>query len=267
MRVAWMMAVLAVLSGMAWLWYLGAPLAMIAINGVALVVGLLIGRAFARVLRAGASPTVPVALAGFAIVATAIWGLRIDGVARWVAVGPLTLQPAMILLPPALIVHAHAPARWTAAGVVLAAVGIAIQPDRSMALALVISLAAIGSARRNPIGWTTLAAALVALAITLCRGDHLAPVDFVEGVLRPTTTALAWLIVPISCLPLIAPGLVAGKAAGRAFAACWSSLFVAALVANYPTPLFGSSASAVFGYLLSVAALAHSRASVSRFNS
>ena len=56
-----------------------------------------------------------------ALLATALFGATAEGATRWVAVGGLSLQPSLILLPPLLLAHVARPDRWTSTAVAIAA--------------------------------------------------------------------------------------------------------------------------------------------------
>lgn len=198
-----------------------------------------------------------IAACGAAILATAVWGAELHGVRRWLQVGSLRIQPGLVLTP-AMIVLAGVPLRRIAAlGLVLAALGFALQPDRAMAAALAAGVA--GTAARRNFDRThiaVLAAALAGLSVALVRADPLPGVEHVEGVLRrglQDGPAVALLLL-VSLGVSLAPALWSAGA-GAGFAGAWIAVILASGLGNYPTPLIGYGPSSIVGYLLSVWAL------------
>jgi hypothetical protein len=244
--------VAATLAGLVYLATTGAPATMLAANAGALLLGLLvvaIGRSFV-------APASLVVVAGGAMFATALLGVAPEGAARWVRIAGLSLQPSLILLPAAIVLHLLRRDAATSAGIVAIAAGLALQPDRAMAAVLLAALLAGG--RRS--GAVPTVAAALAFAVTLLRPDTLPAVPWVDGVLAsavaagfvPGTAAILGTLVLL--LPALA-GLRDGRPAPRAFGACWIAIVAAAALGNYPMPLVGFGGSAILGYLLAAGTL------------
>jgi len=243
----------------------GAPRLYILSNAAALAVGVVAASLIRRVplrnqMLAGALTVV----IGLLLLATAAFGIRIDGASRWVRVAGISLQPSLILLPPAIAHFARNRGWLSSIGLVIAGVGLAMQPDRAMAGTLAAGLAAIWLHRREPPVTVALAAAIGALAATMLSPDSVAPVWFVEQVVRSafafhvltglaTVAGLATMLMPATA------GLSAGtkeREVFAAFGAIWLAVITFAIVGNYPTPLVGYGSSAILGYCLSASALA-----------
>lgn len=207
----------------------------------------------------------PALLAAAALLATSVFGIEQEGIRRWASVaGSPSLQPAFLLLPLLAVSYARAPDdRWHLAAMLVAALAVALQPDRSMAAALVIVAALIAALRPKREAFVVLAITVVALAITLWRQDPLGAVPFVEGVIVMAWQSGWWarsLMVFVAIL-LLSPIAdyrkvsVDDRRAIIAFILCWATLFIASIIAPYPTPLLGYGPSAIIGYFLSIVAL------------
>jgi hypothetical protein len=141
----------AVLLGLVYMAAAGAPSAYLGTNVAALLIGILMiaildtvgaGRIWNTRYGPGA---LSMALA-VVLLATALFGLRVEGAARWVSLGGLSIQPSLILLPMMILAFARSRDRLSAVAIVIAAAALALQPDRAMAC----MLAAIVGVRHDP---------------------------------------------------------------------------------------------------------------------
>lgn len=250
---------LAVLVGLAGLRIGGAPLSYLIVNAAALALAL----AFAFALRRIPSRTlIRASLVACPVLALAalLIGPEVDGVHRWLPLGPLRLHAAMLAGPVfvAALQLEDSPLA-TAASVALAAV-IAFQPDFATALALTCAAALLLAARVSRGRIIALVAALASLGTTVMVGDQLQPVPFVEGVLQALFSqnsllgalAVAALIAAI-LLPALNPA--SRMQGGLALSGWFAGLTIASLVGNYPTPLIGYGAAPIIGYGLALALL------------
>lgn len=251
----------------------GAPNAALIVQAGASVIGALIavGLAFNpwRPGPKGAAALIGVALA--LLFATLGDG---DGVHRWIAVGPVVLQPAAVVLP--FVVWALAVARtnwWSGALTGAFALMLAIQPDAASATALLLALAGLAVVRGRAAA-PDVTALLMALAATVwawTRVDPLPAVAHVERVVpvafaaNPVVGIAAGLMLVLLPLPfwLRTAGLrraglrTAGEGAERRAIATgltglWIGLVVGNLFGNYPAPVVGYGASLVVGWLASL---------------
>lgn len=229
-------------------------------------VGALIALAVARVARLEGRMTGLVLLAWVLVIEAwvLVAGVSMEGVKRWVALGPVLLHPASLLVPLAAWSAAR---RLDAVAVAMLAailVVLAAQPDAAAVLALTLALGAVAvfdKARRGwAVGLTVVGAACAIWAFT--RVDPLPAVDHVERVIPNAFVAA----------PVI--GILAGMAMATlplamlwrrrtpetlALAAAWTGFVLANLVANYPAPVIGAGGSPVLGWLLSVGLATSSR--------
>lgn len=244
----------------------GAPTSYAIANAAAAGAGLLLAALLLRIPRRAEGPLA--LAAALALLATASWGTEIEGVRRWVALpGAIQVQPALMLLPLLLAMYARrAGDLWHAAAMLLAAVAIATQPDRSMAIAMALVAVAMWLTSRTRITLLVLGAAALSLVATWARPDPLAGVTFVEWVIADGWQAgpVRGAILSLGALAMIAPllALPAASAEQRraiiAFALCWGGLMLASLIGPYPTPLLGYGASGIIGYFVSLIALRQS---------
>ncbi len=250
--------------GIAYLAAAGAPGRYPATNAAALAIGL------AAFLLVGRVPWQPARLpglialaAGAALLATALFGVSVEGASRWVRLGALSVQPSMILLPVMLVLFARCRDGLAGIGIALAAAGLALQPDRAMAGVLLGGLAVVAMARPERQVLAVLGLAAAAFAVTLAWPDSLPAVPFVDRIFYSSFAVhpAAGLAVIGGALLLLVPAFVGGTANRDhllircVFGAAWLGIMIAAALGNYPTPLVGYGGSAIVGYLLSLAAL------------
>jgi hypothetical protein len=235
----------------------GAPESYLIINLAALVIGLAI---LALLQRTRPNPALAgwlVLTAAAGLVATALLGTTTDGVTRWVRIGVVSLQPSLLLLPLMVMTFARVRDAKKTIGMLVAAVALAIQPDRAMAGALVAGLAALAMTVRDRQVLLSLVAALCGFAVTLMRPNTLPPTPFVEQVYASAFafSALAGLALLAGSALMLLPMLALRRADATVFAAVWLAILAAAVIGNYPTPLLGYGGSGILGYLLCLGAL------------
>lgn len=251
----------AVMLGLAYMIIADAPPRYLAINAGALVVGLVILTLLGRIgtkgeLQSGATTLV------FALVllATALVGDRVDGAARWIDLGILFVQPSLILLPVMVVGFTHSRTPLPMAGMLIAALALAIQPDRAMAGMLMAGLAALAIFRRDRFAVTAFIGSAIGFAATLAQADTLPAVPFVDQILYSSfdVSFIAGLAVLGGAILLVIPAIIGwtydmdNRPIYCVFGAVWIAAIAAAAVGNYPTPLVGYSGGAVLGYVLSL---------------
>lgn len=254
----------AVALGLGYMIAAGAPSRYLLVNLAALVLGatawLALGRiAGARLAGAG---TAVLALA-VPLLLTALFGVAVEGASRWVSVGPLNLQLSLIVLPVMVVLYARRPDAIGTAGMMVAALALAAQPDRAMTGVLLAGLLALVFVTPSRFPIMATAVALLGFGWTLLTPDALPAVPYVDRILYTAFDVhlLAGLAVVIGAVALMMPAVIGGLKGARersallAFGGCWSGVVISAALGNYPTPLVGYGGSAVLGYLLSVALL------------
>lgn len=265
-RLAIACAVGATAAGIVYLTVAGAPPSYIAINIGALAIGLAAAKVLA-LLQSGpaqgrAAGWAALALAT-ALLTTTLFGTSVEGAARWTRVGALFVQPSLLIVPLLVVIHGRRRGPASATAVLVAALALALQPDRAMAGALAVGAGTVALARPDRSALAALAGASVAFAATLTRADALAAVPYVDGILYSSIGVgpIAALAVLGGAMLLLAPSPIGAlaDAANRhvhfAFGAVWFAIIAAAAMGNYPTPVVGYGGSAIIGYLLSLALL------------
>ena len=246
--------------GMLYLTMAGAPAIYLMVNGLALVMGLAaVGLAWTAGWDRHLSSEIVLVL-GVALLATALFGLSADGVTRCIRVGGLSVQVSLVVLPVMLVSFARCRTRYSTLGVVLAALALALQPDRAMAGVLASALAVLAVSTRDPRVLLALAGAAAGFAATLLRPDAPPAVPYVDQVLYTSFDAgiLAGLAVTGGALVLVVPAMLGWRHdpdhrdVYAVFGVIWLGTVVAAALGNYPTPVVGYGGSAVLGYALSL---------------
>jgi cell division protein FtsW (lipid II flippase) len=257
-------AVGAVGLGMGYMGAAEAPLSYLAMNGAALLLGLLAIAVAAEAHRIVRVPAGPVVLAlACGLLATSLFGTSAEGVTRWVPVGGVMLQPGLIVVPIIAMQFARVPAGLSTLAVSIAALALALQPDRAMAGALAGGMAALALFRPGRDVAVALAAALAAFAATLVRPDVSQASPFVDQIFYSAfeVHVLAGLAVVAGAALMIVPAIAGllrdpdNRASYAVFGAVWLAVIAAAALGNYPTPLVGYSGSAILGYMVSVIGL------------
>jgi hypothetical protein len=191
------------------------------------------------------------------------------GVHRWIDAGPLHVNVAMLLLPPAIVALAGLARErlwpWLAAVVCLAL--LIFQPDASQALALAASAAVIAAmmVRGLPVR-LALFAVLAGLApLAWFRPDPLPPVAEVEGLVglafRISPLAGAGVLLLLAAVVAVPVLFVRStetsvRAASLGLAACLLLWAVAPFLGAFPVPLAGIGMSPIVGAWLGVGLLA-----------
>jgi cell division protein FtsW (lipid II flippase) len=265
-------ALTATCLGIFYLTAAGAPASLSVVNGVAFVLGVV-----ALVGVGGAMPQIsryagPVLLVmGLSLLVTAMLGAAADSASRWIMIGPLSVQVSLVLLPFMTVTFARYPTLLGCFGIAVAAVALALQPDRAMAGVLAFSLAVLAVTRPSSLSASALLVALTAFVVSLVRPDTLPAVPYVDQILFTAfdVHVLAGAAVWLGALLLLVPPIVAWRGNAElghvhlVFGAVWLGCIAAAALGNYPTPVVGYGGSAILGYLLSLSFLPTSAGSTS----
>ncbi len=252
-------ATLAVSLGVVTLASLGAPQSHMTLNVAGLVAGGGLGGLMLMKRGLLARGLLALALAGgAAILATAHFGISLEGVRRWVRAGPLLLHVGLIALP-FVVAQAARQAGWPSALAITAALaGTALQPDAQTATALAAGVVAIAMLRPSRLAWIMAALGVATAAWCWTRPDPLPAVTYVEGVVPlafARSQALGLLAsagLALPALALVGFGLAdkARRIPALALAAASAGVAAASLLGKYPTPLVGYGLSPILSYVL-----------------
>lgn len=257
-------AIGAVALGLAYMMIAGAPNRYLAINAGALTVGLATLSMLGRAPIAGDKITGAAMVAmSAALLATALLGNTADGAARWVNLGGFSVQPSLVLLPIMLVAFARTRDLLATAGIIIAVIAMALQPDRAMAAMLVLGLAALAMMRPDRHVLAALAFSVAGFAVTLFRADTLPASLYVDQIFYSSFDVhiAAGMAVLAGSTLLLIPAIIgwrydpAHRATYAGFGAVWLAAIMAAALGNYPTPMVGYGGSAIIGYALSLLAL------------
>lgn len=247
--------VVPVVAGLSWMAAGGAPMAWIAVNAGALTLGLALAAMLPMPQRADGVTLLAAAIVA-ALFVTAFAGTSVDGVARWVTLGPIRLHVGYLLLPLLAVLATRLASARAVALLVLALLATLLQPDRAATFAIVATLAALAHVRRDRASFVGLIVAIAGGSAAFATHDLLEPVRWVEAV-----QADAWQVQPVAGLALtlatLAPLLVLRGQGANALPLA-ASLVTAGLMAfagPYPSILIGYGAAPILGFGLALAAL------------
>jgi cell division protein FtsW (lipid II flippase) len=236
----------------------GSDSAMI-LQGAAGVVGALAAMAVARLVRPPGriAAAVLLVLILIAEMYVLVAGVSMEGVRRWVALGPIQLHAASLLVPLAAWLAAQRLETATAVPLGAILLVLAAQPDAAAVLALTLALGAVALVDKSKrlIAGVLTAVGAIGVAWALSRPDPLPAVDHVELVVRRAFEASPTL-GPLAAVALITVPMAMlwrrRSPATLALAAAWAGFVLANLIANYPAPVIGAGAAPVLGWLLSI---------------
>ena len=247
----------------------GVPAGSWGRNLAAWLVGALAAAALAR--WAGVRTLCAVALLTPLGLAATMAGEGQEGVHRWLDLGPLYVNAAMLLLPAfvvALAVLTQRAAWWWIPALLTLGV-LVLQPDASQAAAFALALCVIALGVRNRpawFGWGVVVAAVSLAAFSWTRPDPLAPVAEVEEVIGLAAALSPWLAaLSVLALAAFAATPVLATRANPSRTVRWAAYALGALflawsitpaLGAFPVPLVGIGLSPILGAWLGIGLLA-----------
>jgi cell division protein FtsW (lipid II flippase) len=247
-------------------------------NLVACVVGILLCFALARPRssRRGEAGLAVVGVVALGCLAATWLDPGVQGVHRWVMLGPVRVYAGALVLPFVLATLAALERagrrRASTLLAIVTALVLALQPDAAQATAFVAGAVVLllprspGEAR----AWIRLVPLLALAGLSWLRTDPLAPVPHVEGIVGlaaelgtvwGAAAAASLLLLPV---PFFAARGPSDDRAGLAIGAYVLVTIVASALGNFPVPVLGQGASPIIGYFVAIALLERSRTSVAR---
>ncbi|KPF64504.1 hypothetical protein IP79_05050 [Porphyrobacter sp. AAP60] len=249
------------LGGLAYLYALGAPARLVAVNAGALALAL------AWVVW-GWLPEGRRSRIGFAATALLLLFLPpllqhdVDGVSRWLPLGrALFLHSGALLLPLIIVIAAREPriGPWLLA---IATVALALQPDAGVLTGLAAASAALAALHRS-LTIALVAGGSLTLALATFGAGDLAPQLYTEGVLdhvaEHSLAGAAALGLVLFGTPLwyLVIRAAAPQEEGYALAALIIAFGIIAFIAPFPYPLIGYGAAPILGFGLALGASRH----------
>lgn len=253
-------AIVATGLGLAYMTLSGAPSRYLAINASALALGLCLSALLTlqRPMRWLDAGKINAILGTFLVLSWPL-AISVNGAARWISIGGLSVQISLIVLPVLVIGFARLRDPWSLLGIGLASMALALQPDRAMAGALAAGVAVAAWLHPGRITFAALAVGIAGFIATLVQPDTQPAMPYVDQILYTSfaVNMAAGFAVISGAMVLLVPALAGlrgdprQRAAAAAFGALWLAIIIAAAVGNYPTPVVGYGGSAIIGYVLS----------------
>jgi cell division protein FtsW (lipid II flippase) len=237
----------------------GAPQIYIVSNsgaGIAILAGIL----FLPKMKSLQAPIrAPFIVSGviLALIAATFAGPGVDGVQRWIKLGPFNLHAGMLLLPVLVVILPELMPRLGCVATLLATTLFALQPDFASAFALCAASLVVFALTRNCWSLVAFLGACVALALTLLQFNILAPVSFVEAVVQDAAAVhpiisigmiLSVIMAVVAPIVALSKNEFAKQVRVLAWSACLIGYFLASLIGAYPTPLLGFGVSSILGF-------------------
>lgn len=271
MRPAWAaplaLGTLAVLTGATFLWNVGSLPAMPSRNIASYLLGLLLGWGLHHVAQRRLGAEILFGLASAMLAVVLLVGTELDGVKRWLPLGPVHVQPALILAPLLLALAASREGRHWRVAVLVPVALVAAQPDGATSIALAAGIAAMMAATsdRSRRGWSqrriaTAAGAfiLATLCLIVAGIPTPPPVAFVEGTVEIALLSgeLAVALHTLTVALMLAALLSRRDPVGLSLSAYFAVSVMAAIFMAFPMPLAGAGPSHLIGFGIAIGWLA-----------
>lgn len=204
-----------------------------------------------------------IAACALALLLTLMSGVELQGARRWLALGPVQLHTASLVLPLAAWAFARGlNDRRVAPLAAAVALALFYQNDAasSLAWALVLGAATLVQRPRQAVPWAVVAVGAILAYAAWSAPDTLPAVSYVEGLLSttfatsPVLAALAGLLMLSLPAPflLVAASRPERRAEALALAALWAGWIASNLLGNYPAPVIGYGAAPILAWGLSI---------------
>ncbi|GAA0537282.1 hypothetical protein FHS83_003428 [Rhizomicrobium palustre] len=242
----------------------GVGPALIALNLAAWVIGL--SAAFA-LSKASPQTALPLAILATAALATTLASPGMEGVHRWIGLGPLKLNAAEAVLPLALVALASLTTNSRARLLLPAAIAVLLakQPDASQACAFTGGALALVLTTAQPVilRALTIVAMIAAATLACLLPDPLAPVPYVEGIIglaaqsSPILAALT--VLALAAIPLLIANAARSsntpapyRLGALSLAIYFALASIASALGAFPVPLIGIGLSPILGFWLGI---------------
>lgn len=197
--------------------------------------------------------------------------IGLEGVHRWVSIGPVRFYIASIVLP-LLIIGLWKITKnlsWRIPTIITMGVSLllALQPDASQTTAFIISMAIILFNKTSKTCYRLSVSGVLSIIIILSwlYLDNLPPVPYVEEIVKMVANmGIIWLalgIISLVILPLpffLFPPRNA-KLPSKCLGVYFAIVLISTLFGNFPVPTMGYGISPIIGYFLSIAWLINNK--------
>lgn len=244
-----------VLAGIAYLWFGQAPLNYVTINAAALAIGLVVILLPPIEIKPRARRVV-IAVALILLFVPLATGPFLNGIARWLPLGPFQLHAGALVFP-ALAVLIARETDYAPPILLVALFAAFMQPDAATGFAVMFTAVGLYNATRD---WRLVPVAGVAFLATLIASfrGHLPAQPFVERVLIQLTletplAGIALMVALIAGFFIMTHVIQAPKAERHALAGALFGFSLAAMLSNYPSVLIGYGAAPIIGFGVALA--------------
>jgi Cell cycle protein len=267
-RMAAFCAITATALGLVYMNVAGAPVAYLAMNLSALVIGFLLAGIAALCARSARLSAGAISLIlAVLLLLTSLFGTTAGGATRWIALGSLSVQPSLLILPVMTICFAHSRDMPSTVAVAIASLALAVQPDRGMSGALTSGMLVLALVRPEKNTMIAAAAAISGFVASMLQADVQPAMPYVDQILYSSFDVhpLAGMAVLAGAALMVIPSIIGGLydidrlETYAVFGVVWLAVIVAAALGNYPTPLVGYGGSAIIGYIVSLLGLPQRR--------
>lgn len=243
-----------VLAGIAYLTMLGAPNDYWITNAAALVLAVAAILLTPSLSGGRARHTVTLLLIALLFLPL-VTGPYVNGIARWLPLGPFAVHSGALALPP-LVVLAARDEDFAPSILLAALLAASLQPDAATGLAVMLAAVGLYNATGD---WRLVPVAGIALFASMVAGlrGELPAQPFVERILihlaiDTPLAAFGLVIALMVSFFLLAHVIPAPKPVRHALAGALFGFSLAALVSNYPTILVGYGAAPILGFGLAI---------------
>ena len=191
--------------------------------------------------------------------------LGLEGVHRWVSIGPIRFYIASIVLPILIIGlwRILKTTNWWIPTIITIGVSLllALQPDASQTTAFIIPMTIIlfCDTNNNYFRYSILGVSSLIIILTWIYLDTLPPVAYVEDIVKMVAEmGIVWFALGITSLIILPlPFILFPPRNIKLLSICLGVYFIVVLIStlfgNFPVPLMGYGISPIFGYFVAIA--------------
>lgn len=245
---------LPVLAGLAYLHFAGAPQHYLMVNAGALVMALALA-AFLKAPSSRRNRQILLMAMVAALFVPLVTGPSLNGVARWIPLGPVQLHTGGLVIP-AIIALATQDKETTAPALLICFLAGLLQPDAALGFALVFALVGLHDATRDwRHGLVCILGFFASLAMAY-RGNP-PPQEFVERVLVDAAgisifMTLGLFAAMMASFFVVLFAIPASKVVRYGLAGSLFGFTIMSIMANYPSVLIGYGAAPILGFGLAL---------------